>query len=84
MATMGTLGPAGAWEIASTRIPPFISKPDKHRSSGGGPVNEDYNIMACRICINRFCLVGSKAIILIGFPLLYMYNWCQSSAVDAN
>ena len=25
-----------------------------------------------------------KAIILIGFPLLHMYSWCQSSAVDAN
>ena len=70
---MSTLGPAGAWEIASTRTPPFISKPDKHRSSGGGPANEDYNIMACRICINRFWLVGSKAIILNGFPLIYIY-----------
>ena len=79
-----TLGPAGAWEIASTRTPPFISKPDKHRSSGGGPANEDYNIMVCRICINRFWLVGSKATILNGFPLLYMYSWCQSSTVDAN
>ena len=84
MATMSALGPAGAWEIASTKSPPFIAKPDEHRSSGGGPANEDYNIMACRICINRFWLVGSKAIILIGFPLLYMYGWCQSSAVDAN
>ena len=57
MATMSALGPAGAWEIASTRSPPFIAKPDEHRSSGGGPANEDYNIMACRICINRFWLV---------------------------
>ena len=79
-----TLDPAGAWEIASTRTPPFISKPDKHRSSGGGPANEDYNIMVCRICINRFWLVGSKATILNGFPLLYMYSWCQSSTMDAN
>ena len=46
--------------------------------------HEDYNIMAFKICINRFWLVGGKAFILIGFPLLHMYNWCQSSAVDAN
>ena len=84
MATMSALGPADAWEIASTRSPPFIAKPDEHRSSGGSPANEDYNIMARRICINRFWLVGNKAIILIDFPLLYMYRWCQSSAVDAN
>ena len=84
MATMSALGPAGAWEIASTRSPPFIAKRDEHRSSGGGPANEDYNIMSCRICINRFWLVGNKAIILVGFPLLYMYSWCQSLAVDAN
>ena len=44
----------------------------------------DYNIMAFRICINRFWLVGGKAIILIGFPLLHVYSWCQSSAVVAN
>ena len=54
MATMSALGAAGAWEIASTRSPTFIAKPDEHRSNGGGPANEDYNIMACRICINRF------------------------------
>ena len=36
MASMGASGPAGAWEIASTRIPTFISKPNEHRSSGGG------------------------------------------------
>ena len=35
--------------------------------------HEDYNIMAFRICINRFWLVSGKAIILIGFPLLQMY-----------
>ena len=40
------------------------------------------NIMACRICINRFWLVDDKVIILIGFPLLHMYSWCQSSAKD--
>ena len=84
MATMSALGAAGAWEIASTRSPTFIAKPDEHRSNGGGPADEDYNIMACRICIKKFWLVGNKAIILIGFPLLYMYSWCQSSAVDAN
>ena len=28
-----------------------------------------YNIMARRICINRFWLAGGKAIILIGFPI---------------
>ena len=27
-----------------------------------------YNIMARRICVNRFWLAGGKAIILIGFP----------------
>ena len=31
--------------------------------------HEDYNIMAFRICMIRFWLVGGKAIILIGFPL---------------
>ena len=31
--------------------------------------HEDYNVMAFRICMNRFWLVGGKAIILIGFPL---------------
>ena len=31
--------------------------------------HEDYNIMTFRICINRFSLVGDKAIILIGFSL---------------
>ena len=46
--------------------------------------HEDYNIMAFRIFINRFWLGGDKAIILTGFPLLHMYSWCQSSAVDAN
>ena len=34
--------------------------------------HEDYNIMACRICINRFRLVGDKAIIPVGFPI---YTW---------
>ena len=33
---------------------------------------EDYNIMACRICLNRFWLDGGKAIILIDFP----FNTC--------
>ena len=84
MATMSALGPAGAWEIASSRIPPFIFKPDEHRSSGSGPANKDYNRIACMICLNRLWLVGDKAIILIGFPLLCMYSWCQSSAVDAS
>ena len=46
--------------------------------------HEDYNIMASRISINRFWLVGSKAIILIGFPRLHMYSRCQSSSVDAD
>ena len=36
MASMSASGPAGAWEIVGTRIPPFISKPNEHRSSGGG------------------------------------------------
>ena len=63
------------WEISRARIPPRISKPNEHRSSGSGLYNllvccfhEDYNITACRICINRFWLAGGKAIILIGFP----------------
>ena len=30
--------------------------------------HEDSNIMACRVCINRFWLAGGKAIILISFP----------------
>ena len=30
-----------------------------------------YNIVARRICINRFWLAGGKAIILIGFPPFY-------------
>ena len=34
--------------------------------------HEDYNIMAFRICINRFWLVGGKAIIPIVFPF---YTW---------
>ena len=46
--------------------------------------HEDYNLIAFRICINRFWLVGGKAIILIGFPLLHNHSWCQSSAMDAN
>ena len=46
--------------------------------------HEDYNIMVCRICINRLWLVGGKTIILIGFPLLHMYIWCQSTVVDTN
>ena len=46
--------------------------------------HEDYNIMAFRICINRFWLVGGRVIILIDYPLLHMYSWCQSCAVDAN
>ena len=41
--------------------------------------HEDYNIMAFRMCINRFWLIGGTAITLIGFPLLHMYSWCQSS-----
>ena len=39
---------------------------------------------AWEIANTRFWLVGSKAIILIGFPLLYMFSYFQSSAVDAN
>ena len=35
MASMSASGPAGAWEIASARIQPFIFEPNKHRSSGG-------------------------------------------------
>ena len=54
------------------------------RPSLGCCFHEDYNIMAFRIFINRFWLVGGKAFVLIGFPLLHMYSWCQSSAVDAN
>ena len=46
--------------------------------------HEDYNIMAFRISINKFWLVGSKAIILIAFPCLHMYSRCQSSSEDAN
>ena len=36
VALMSASGPAGAWEIASTRIPPFIFKPNEHRFSGDG------------------------------------------------
>ena len=36
MASISASAPAGAWEISSTRIAPFISKPNEHRSSGGG------------------------------------------------
>ena len=54
------------------------------RPSLGCCIHEDYNIMAFRICINRFWLVSGKVMILIGFPLLHMYIWCQSSAVDTN
>ena len=36
MASMSASGPAGAWDIASTMIPPFMSKLNEHRSSGGG------------------------------------------------
>ena len=54
------------------------------RPSLGCCFNEDYNIMAFRICINRFWLGDGKAIILVGFPRLHMYSWCQSSAVDGN
>ena len=31
--------PAGAWEITSAKIPPFISKPSKHESFAGLPLN---------------------------------------------
>ena len=34
MTSVGVSGPAGTWEIASVRLPPFISKPNKHKSSG--------------------------------------------------
>ena len=54
------------------------------RPSLGCCYHEDYNIMAFRICIKKFWLVGGKAIILIGFPLLHMYSWCQSSTVEFN
>ena len=36
MASMSAWGSVGACEIASTRIPPFISKPNEHRYNGGG------------------------------------------------
>ena len=36
IASMSASGPAGAWEITSARIPPFISRPNEHKSSGGG------------------------------------------------
>ena len=67
MALMSTLGPVGAREVGNTRISPFISKPDTDpvkTAFSGLLLCEDYNIMACRICINRFWLVGGKIIIL--------------------
>ena len=35
-------------------------------------IREDYNIMACRICIDRFWLVDGKGIIPVGFPTFYV------------
>ena len=71
MTSVGVSGPAVAWEIASARIPPFISKLNK-QIQWKQPLlvscfNVVYNIMARRICINKFWLAGGKAIILIGF-----------------
>ena len=34
MTSVDVSGPAVAWEIASARIPPFISKPNKHKYRG--------------------------------------------------
>ena len=72
MTSVGVSGPAGAWEIASARIQPFISKPNKHKSSGCSlclfaAFMMFTNLMDRRICIYRFWLAGGKAIILIGF-----------------
>ena len=36
IASTNASGPTGAWKIAITRIPPFISKPQKIGSRGGG------------------------------------------------
>ena len=63
MISLSASGPAGAWGIASTRIPPFISKLNEHRSSGGG-----LRWFVAFTKITTKWLVGGKAIILIGFP----------------
>ena len=41
--------------------------------------HEDYNIMACRVCINR-----RQNHYPNWFPLLHVYSCCQALAVDAN
>ena len=53
MTSMGVSGPAGAWEIASARIPPFISKPNKQKQWKQPLLvccfHDVYNTMARRI-----------------------------------
>ena len=84
----GCIGPAGTWEIASVRLPPFISKPNKHKSSGSSLC-----WFAAFMCLQHNGSKDMRKQILTcwwqshypnWFPLLYMYSWCQSSAVDAN
>ena len=87
MTLVGVSGPAVAWEIASARIPPFISKPNKQKSSGSslcwfaafiqqhnGSKDMHKQVLTC----------WWQSHYPNWFPLLYMYSWCQSSAVDAN
>ena len=88
MTSVGVSGLAGTWEIASVRLPPFISKPNKHKSSGSSLC-----WFAASMCLQHNGSKDMRKQILTcwwqshypnWFPLLYMYSWCQSSAVDAN
>ena len=75
---------SGAVAACTLHIQAKWTQIQRRRPSLGCCFQENCNIMAFRICINMFWLVGDEAIILVGFPLLHMYSWCQSSAVDAN
>ena len=77
------------WVHGSTRTPPFIFQLNKHRFSRGGicwfaALMRITTWWLWNVCKKRFSLVCGKAIILIGFPHLHVYNRCQALDKDAN
>ena len=81
MASMSASGPVGAWEIASTRIPPFIYMPNEHKSSGGGL---HWVATFMRNMHEQVLTCWWQSHYPNWLSPLYMYSWYQSSAVDAN
>ena len=68
MALTSASSPADAWEIASTRISPFISQPNTHRSSEGRLC---WYSISQKIC-TRFCC----ALLCCGYSIVHNeFTW---------